>query len=132
MAKSIRQSVTINASPKAVYDALVDSEKHSLFSGSKASISRRVGGTFTAYDGYAEGVNLELVPGRKIVQSWRASDWPDGHYSKATFAISKVKDGAKLTFTQTGIPDRQYESIKEGWIDFYWKPLKEMLERKRR
>ena len=91
MAKSIRQSVTINASPKAVYDALVDSTKHSLFSGSKASISRRVGGTFTAYDGYAEGVNLELVPGKKIVQSWRASDWPDGHYSKATFAISKVE-----------------------------------------
>ncbi len=132
MAKRIRQSVTIKTSPKAVYDALVDSRTHSLFTGSKASISRRVGGTFTAYDGYAEGVNIELVPGKKIVQSWRATDWPDGYYSKATFAISKVKEGAKITFTQTGIPDRRYASIKQGWIDFYWKPLKEMLERPRR
>lgn len=132
MPKSVRQSVTIQTSPKTIYDALMDSRKHSLFTGSKASISRRVGGKFTAYDGYAEGTNLELVPGKRIVQSWRANDWPKGHYSKATFTIRTVKDGTKLTFTQTGIPDRQVASIKQGWIDFYWKPLKELLERHRR
>lgn len=130
--KTIRQSVTINASPNAVYDALMDSKAHSLFTGSKARVSRRIGGTFTTYDGYAEGKNLELARGKKIVQSWRGSDWPKGHYSKATFAMRKVKDGTKLTFTQTGVPDRKYEMIKRGWIDFYWAPLKEMLERQRR
>ncbi|MBI2246730.1 MAG: SRPBCC domain-containing protein [Armatimonadetes bacterium] len=132
MPKSVRQSVTIQTSPKTIYDALMDSRKHSLFTGSKASISRRVGGKFTAYDGYAEGTNLELVPGKRIVQSWRANDWPKGHYSKTTFTMRTVKDGTKLTFTQTGIPDRQVASIKQGWIDFYWKPLKELLERHRR
>jgi activator of HSP90 ATPase len=132
MPKTLRQAVTINASPNAVYDALMDSKKHSLLTGSKARISRRVGGTFTAYDGYAGGKNLELARGKKIVQSWRASDWPKGHYSKATFAMRKVRDSTKLTFTQTGVPDRKFKSIKQGWIDFYWAPLKEMLERTRR
>lgn len=132
MPKTIRQSVTINASPRAVYDALMDSKKHSLFTGSRAHITRRVGGRFTTYDGYAEGVNVELVSGKKIVQTWRANDWPRGLQSKVTFALRKVKGGTKLTFTQTGVPDRHLASIKQGWIDFYWHPLKEMLERRRR
>ena len=132
MPKTIRQAVTIHASPNIVYDALMDSKKHSLFTGSKANISRRVGGKFTAYDGYAEGKNLELSRGKKIVQSWRASDWPKGHYSKTTFAMRKGKAGTKLTFTQTGVPDKKYGTIRRSWIDFYWAPLKEMLERQRR
>jgi activator of HSP90 ATPase len=130
--KTIRQSVTINASPNAVYDALMDSKTHSLFTGSKVRISRRVGGTFTAYDGYAEGKNIELSRGKKIVQSWRGRDWPKRQYSKATFAMRKVRGATRLTFTQTGVPDRKYRSIKQGWSDFYWAPLKEMLERQRR
>ena len=113
---TIRQSAKFKASPHEVYEALMDSRKHSKFTDAKAGISRRIGGKFTAYDGYIEGVNLELVPDEKIVQSWRGSDWPEGHYSKATF-------------TQTGVPENQYESISQGWSDYYWKPMKEMLEK---
>ena len=41
--KTIEQSVTFNASPHDVYEALMDSEKHSQFTGAKALISREVG-----------------------------------------------------------------------------------------
>jgi len=43
MSKTIRQSVTIKASPHAVYEALMDSRKHAAFSGMPARISRKVG-----------------------------------------------------------------------------------------
>ncbi len=66
--KNIRQSVTIKASPKEVYEALMDSKKHTKFTHHKAIISREVGGKFSAFRGYCGGVNLELVEGRKIVQ----------------------------------------------------------------
>jgi activator of HSP90 ATPase len=128
--KTIRQTATFKASPHEVYEVLMDSRKHSKFSDAKASISRRIGGKFTAYDGYIEGVNLELVPDGRIVQSWRGSDWPEGHYSKATFAMRKVQGGTQLAFTQTGVPEDQYESISQGWRDYYWKPMKKMLERR--
>jgi activator of HSP90 ATPase len=126
---TIRQSAKFKASPHEVYEALMDSRKHSKFTDAKAGISRRIGGKFTAYDGYIEGVNLELVPDEKIVQSWRGSDWPEGHYSKATFTMRQVEGGTRLTFTQTGVPENQYESISQGWRDYYWKPMKEMLEK---
>lgn len=127
--KTIKQQVTIKVKPNDVYEALMDSKKHSKFTGGKASISRKVGGKISVYGDYIDGVNLELIPGKKIVQSWRGNDWHQGHYSKATFSFKTVKSGTKLTFTQSGVPDDQYEPIKQGWIDYYWKPMKEMLEK---
>ncbi len=129
MAKTIRQSVTVKASPKVVYAALMDSKTHSRFTEAKAVVSRRVGGSFTAYDGYASGKNLELVPGKRIVQTWRANDWPKGVYSRLTVRLQKTGSSTRLTFTQSRIPARHYATIKRGWIEYYWKPMKEMLER---
>lgn len=34
-----------------------------------------------------EGVQKELLPGKRIVQDLRFDTWPDGHYSKVRFAI---------------------------------------------
>jgi len=64
--KTIRQSVTFKASPHAVYEALMDSRKHARFTSAKAKISRKVNGRFTAYDGYIEGVHLDLCQTRKL------------------------------------------------------------------
>jgi activator of HSP90 ATPase len=127
--KTIRQSVTIKATPHEVYEALMDSRKHSKFTEAKASISRKMGGKFKAYGDYISGVNLELVPDKKIVQSWRGSDWPKGHYSKVTFSLKRVKGGTRLTFRQSGLPEKYYKDISQGWRDYYWKPMKEMLEK---
>jgi activator of HSP90 ATPase len=126
---TIKQSVTIKASPHDVYEALMDSKKHAKFTGGKATISRVVKGKFTVFDGYAEGVNLELVPDKKIVQTWHASDWPEGVYSEATFALKAVAGGTNLTFTQTGVPQEFVDDVAQGWQDYYWAPLKEMLEK---
>jgi activator of HSP90 ATPase len=127
--KTIRQVVIIAASQHEVYEALLDSAKHSRFTGDEADISRRIGGRFTASGGYINGVNLKLVHDRKIVQSWHASDWPDGHYSRGTFSFKPSNNGTRLTFTQSGVPVTHYENISQGWRDYYWEPLKGMLEK---
>ncbi len=127
--KTIKQSVIFKATPHEVYEALIDSKKHSKFTGSKAKIDRKIGGKFTAYDGWIKGKNLELVPNKKIVQAWRGDDWPENHYSKAVFSLKKVKEGTRLVFTQTGVPDKCYKDISEGWHEHYWIKMKEMLEK---
>ena len=127
--KTIRQSATFNTTAHEVYEAIMDSRKHSEFTGSQVSMSRKVGGKFSVYDGDIEGVNLELIPDQKIVQSWRYSDWPEGHYSKATFSLNEVGNVTHLAFTQTEVPEEFYDDIYQGWHDYYWIPMKEMLER---
>jgi len=126
--KSIRQTARFKAAPHAVYEALMDSRQHGEFTGGKARISRKEGGRFSVYDGYASGKNLKLVPDREIVQTWRADDWPAGHFSRISFKLTRTRTGTKLVFAQTGVPAKQYADIKQGWIDFYWKPMKELLE----
>jgi activator of HSP90 ATPase len=127
--KNIRQSVTFKVSPHEVYEALMDPVKHAEFTESEVSINRKIGGKFKIYGGEIEGENLELVPDNKIVQTWRYSDWPEGHYSKATFSLKAMSNGTRLTFTQTGVPEEFYEDIRQGWHDYYWNPMKKMLEK---
>jgi activator of HSP90 ATPase len=107
----------------------MDSRKHARFTQAKARISRKVGGKICAFDGHVDGTNLELVPDKKIVQSWRGSDWPKGHYSRATFLLKKAKSGTRLVFTQSGVPEDQYHPISQGWRDYYWGPIKAFLKK---
>ena len=129
MSKLIQQTVTFNASPHEVYEALMDSEKHASFSGGKADISREVGGTFMVYDNYATGKNVELVPDQKIVQDWRAADWPEGYFSRITFELTPVPSGTRLDFTHADLPEGTEDEFTQGWIDNYWEPMKAYFEK---
>jgi uncharacterized protein YndB with AHSA1/START domain len=129
MSKTIRQSVTIKATPTRVFEALIDERRHTKFTGAPAVISRRVGGAFTCFGGYLSGINLDVVPGRRIVQAWRSKNWPEGYYSVVTFALAKAAGGrTRLTFTQLGVPAGDFKGKSEGWRERYWKPLKAHLE----
>jgi activator of HSP90 ATPase len=125
--KTIRQTIRFKASPKEIYDLIMDSKKHQSLSGEKADISKKVGGAFVAWNGHISGINLVLKPGEKIVQAWRATGWWPDHYSIAIFDIQRMKGGAKLKFTQLGVPSHRYSGHYRGWIEAYWTPMKEVL-----
>jgi activator of HSP90 ATPase len=130
MKKIIRQTVVINAAPKQVYAALIDEKKHAKFSGAPATISRQVGGAFTCYGGYLTGINVELVPAKRIVQAWRSKSWPSGVYSIVSFAFSRKAGGkTKLALTHVGVPASDFKGVSKGWPMYYWKPIKAYLEK---
>ena len=129
MSKTITQTVIFKASPHEIYETLMDSARHTGFSGAAAEISREVGGRILAYDGYITGKNIELVPDRKIVQSWRAVDWDEEYYSTVTFELTPVVEGTLLEFTHANVPDGTEEEFSRGWIDNYWDPIKRFLEK---
>jgi activator of HSP90 ATPase len=128
--KTIRQVATFKTTPHEVYELLMDEKQHGKFTGGKAVISKNVGESFSIYDGDITGTNLELVPDRKIVQSWRYSDWPKDHFSKVTFSIKEISTGTYLNFTQSGVPEDKADEIAQGWKDYYWEPMKKILEKK--
>jgi activator of HSP90 ATPase len=128
--KTIKQSVILPAKPAEVYDAILKAKKHAAFTGSRATCTPRVGGKFTAYDGYIWGKNLELEEGRKIVQEWQTTEWPaDAPPSIVEFTFEERKGGTELTMVHSKVPAEQAESYRQGWIDYYWDPLKEYFQR---
>ena len=129
MSKTIHQTITFRASPHDVYEALMDSKRHATFTGGKALISRAVGGEVMAYDDYIAGKNIELVLDKKIVQDWRAVDWPEGYFSRVTFEFTAVPEGTRLDFTHADLPEGTEEEFTQGWIENYWEPMKVFLEK---
>ncbi len=129
--KIIRQTEFFHAKPLQVYEALVVARKHAEFTGSRATCDPRVGGKFTAWDGYISGKNLKLNPGKTIVQEWRTTEWPEGYPpSIVKFTFEEAKDGTRLTMVQSKVPPEQVDSYRQGWIDFYWTPLKRYFHQK--
>jgi len=127
---TIRQKTLISATPDEVYEAFIDAKKHSAFTGSKATDDPRVGGKFTAWDGYISGKNLELEKGKRIVQEWMTTEWPEGHpLSRLELTFKKTEKRTEIRMVHSGVPSEQAADIRQGWIDFYWKPLKEYFKK---
>jgi activator of HSP90 ATPase len=129
---TITQKIVLPALPEEVYDALLDPKKHSEFTGSKATGKAIVGAKFTAWDGYISGRNLELEKGKRIAQEWVTTEWPEDYPpSKLEFTFKEVDGETELTMVHSDIPTDQEEELKQGWIDYYWKPLKNYFEKRK-
>jgi len=92
--------------------------------GGEANLSGEIGAEVSAWDGYISGRNLELVPGERIVQSWRTSEFSDEHEdSIITLTLEEVEDGTRLTLEHTNVPDEQKSYEEGGWQENYFEPM---------
>ncbi|MGO8800491.1 MAG: SRPBCC domain-containing protein [Roseiarcus sp.] len=132
MAYNFKLVTTIPATPEAIYDAWLDGAAHSAMTGAEATASDKVGASFTAWDGYIHGRNIELVKGRRIVQSWRTSEFSDGEPdSTISVTLSPVKGGAELTLEHANAPEDQRGYEEGGWEDNYFKPMKKYFSKRK-
>jgi len=116
---------TLPTSPQDIFSAWLSSEGHSQMTGSQAEVEEGSGGAFKAWDGYIWGKILEAEPNRRILQSWRTSEFPEGSPdSKVEILLEEVPAGAKVTLIHTEIPDGQGDNYKQGWEDFYFTPMR--------
>lgn len=132
---TIKHTVLIpNATPDEVYRALTSSKLHSEITGSPAKVSARVGGRFTAWDAYITGKNIELSKGKKLIQEWRTTEWPDEKTPPSILSISlkTVKGGTELKMVHSKIPNAELaKSYDAGWYESYWNPLKKHFSKER-
>jgi uncharacterized protein YndB with AHSA1/START domain len=122
---SLSISEVIPASPDRIYAAWLSSAEHSAFTGDKATVEPYVGGKHSSFDGYAVGRTIELQPGRRIVQTWRAEDFPIGSPdSRIEVTLEETVGGTMLTILHTEIPSGLGTSCRDSWLKYYLEPLK--------
>lgn len=127
---TIRQRVAIPASPEAVYRALTNARQQAAFTDAEATGAARVGARFTAWDGYIDGKHLELEKARRIVQEWSSTEWPKSAApSRVEIQLEPKGKGTLLIMTHAGVPASQAASLRQGWKDYYWTPLKAWFAR---
>ena len=128
--RTIVQIAFIRAKPDEIYDALLNEKKHTAFTGAKATCDRRVGGKFTAWDGYISGTNVKLENGRRIVQEWRTSEWPRGYKPSLIELTFRPKGkGTEVHMKQSNIPASQAAEYAQGWVEYYWTPLRKYFHK---
>ena len=131
---TITQKVVIpKVSPKQVYEAYVDPKKHGEFTGSKATGKPVVGGKFTAWDEYIYGKFLELEPGKRVVQEWTSTDFPDGYSpSRLELTFCEVPKGTEIVMVHSNVPNEIADDAAEGWKEFYWEPMKKYFKKEQK
>jgi activator of HSP90 ATPase len=119
-------SDTVPATPHDVYQAWMTSEGHSAMTGADAVIDPAIGAAYEAWNGYITGRTLALEPDRRIVQTWRTSEFADTDPdSQIEVLLEPVERGTRLTIHHTNVPDDQTAYELGGWQDSYFDPMKE-------
>ncbi|HTR48249.1 MAG TPA: SRPBCC domain-containing protein [Verrucomicrobiae bacterium] len=132
MTKAIQQSVRFKATPAELFEMYLDSKQHSAATGGKATMSRKAGGAFTAWNKQIWGTNLQIVPNRLIVQAWRSVNLKPGDAdSILVLKFSKTPGGARVDLVHVNVPQQDRQGVSKGWPTYYWRPWKKYLAAKR-
>lgn len=124
MPYSFTLRTTIPASPQEVYEAWLDSLAHSEMTGGAATMSEEIGAEVSAWDNYITGRNIELIPGERIVQSWRTSEFGEEHEdSIITLTLEPVEEGTLLTLEHSNVPEEHRSYEEGGWQENYFEPM---------
>ncbi len=121
-----KYELKITADREEVFTALTNPFQIEIWSGHPADMKAEAGYEFSLWDGDITGMNLEVVPNRKLVQEWYF-----GEQKEASIVKIELKQNGAETFVQlqhTNIPDEVYDEITEGWREYYFGSVKEMLE----
>lgn len=128
--KSIHLEARFDASPEYIYELLTNGTLFGEATGKSAKIGAGEGAAFSIFDGFINGRQVELVPGKRIVQAWRFSVWEPGVYSLARLALEAADGGTRLVLDHENIAEGVspfYPSWKEhvaaNWPVYYFKPF---------
>ena len=115
---------TLNASAKSIYSTWLNSEGHTQMTGGTATTSDKLGDSFTAWDGYIHGKNLVLEKNKRIVQSWRTSEFETQEEdSQIEILLLELDQVTELTLIHSNVPESG-EHYKKGWVEHYFEPMR--------
>ena len=114
-----------------MFTGWLNDKVHSDFTGgSKATTSPNEGGSFSAWDGYITGTNVEIFPYKKIIQKWRTTEFDASDEDSVIELFFTYKDDHTLvTITHSNIPEGQGERYKKGCKDHYFSYMKKYFEK---
>jgi activator of HSP90 ATPase len=127
---SIHQEIVFSSDAKRLFEVLTEAQHFSQLTDSPATITAEQGGQFSLFGGMISGQTIEIVPHTRLVQAWRAGNWPSGVYSIIKFELTPIADHqTRLTFDQCGYPQEHQDHLATGWQDRYWTPIEQYLKR---
>lgn len=80
---------------------------------------------FVFFGGNISGKFTEIIPSKKIAQTWRYKQWPDGHFSNVEMEFEEKDDHTVLKLKQTLVPTNEYETTNQNWQRYYFESIRQ-------
>lgn len=125
--KTIDTSYEIHSSIDKVWRALTRAETIEQWGAGPVQFEAKEGGRFSLWGGSVHGTNVKIVPAKLLVQKWCSHETQD-HFYEVSFTLNYINGITTVQLTHKDIADDKYDDFDQGWQDFYFEPIKELLE----
>ncbi|KAK5062906.1 hypothetical protein LTR84_004982 [Exophiala bonariae] len=116
-------------SAEELFTTFTDAQRLAAFTRAPPRVfeGAKVGGKFAIFDGNVTGEFVTLDAPKKLVQTWRLAQWPEGHVStqEIVFDQNDVDRVTNLRVTWTGVPVGQEEVVRRNWEGYYVRSIKQ-------
>lgn len=128
--ESLKLSITLPVKAEKLYKAWLNSKEHTKFTGSAATASTKLNGKHSSWDGYIRGKNVELKANKKIVQSWRTSEFAEDAPDSVLEITFEEKAGkTKMSLYHHHLQKGDAKKYTQGWKDYYFTPMKDYYKK---
>ncbi|MCU0453395.1 MAG: SRPBCC domain-containing protein [Bacteroidetes bacterium] len=123
----------VDASPAEVFRSLTDARRLRAWSGQAGRVPKRIGGTFSWFDGWATGRVLAYEEGKRLAMTWSVSTWSkETQASIVRIDLTGTTKRTTVRIRHTGLPNvKESASHKQGWEEFVFGPLRVHLAGRR-
>lgn len=132
---TVTEDIEFQTTARELYDVFMQPDKLAAWTRSQPIIEPKVGGKFVLFQGNVKGEILALDPGKKIEQTWRLPQWPEGtplhsrgltegHYGTLRMIFDQGMDGTTLRVTWMGVPIGEEDVTKRNFREYYVNNIK--------
>ena len=112
-----------------MWRALTDPEVIETWSDADAEFEPRVGAEYALWDGSIVGEIVEVMPRKKLVQTWQPDTW-ERDDSVVTFTLTPIGNQTRVDLLHENVEAFDYEGTTEGWDLYYLGAIKRMFHAK--
>ena len=123
--------IDLDAEPIFVYALWIDPPQQGMITEAFAKINPRIDGSYELWDGVVRGKFILLDAPKKIIQTWRTSEFsPQQPSTKLTLDFKPHRLGTRLLITHENIPNAFLSQFEFAWKEFYFPRLKLHFQKK--
>lgn len=126
--KNIHQTYVIKAPVYKVQEALTNAELINKWNAGPAKFDISEGGAFSLWGGDIYGTNTKVVTNELLEQDWYSGDAEQCYM--VSFRLNEANGNTTVILEHNNVPNQEAKDFAEGWRDFYFDPIKQLLENK--
>lgn len=109
---------------KELFECFSKIELVKAFTRGDVKLDFKKDGEFVLFGGNISGKFTEIIPDKKIAQTWRYKQWPAGHYSNVELDFDEKEDHTVLRLTQALVPSNEFDSTNANWQRYYFESIR--------